>query len=272
VTAAIYSLVYLRLYGGGSCCLLLRFSIYHSGYTRQLAASLFEADRLSATFLSMPIDRDRAPLNAARASLANATAALADELAEMERLHAPALRLGRIGEELAAVEKALGEMRNFDNTSYGHWLASGQIGERPAVDLDRIHLEARHLTLLHDHAAAATVKPQAEASYDAQAQRVTQAQQTRDEALSIAAVDAAAAFAASVWIDQLQTALESEAVLRGLADELRTISERTPGAAAAAMAIYDLVRKTRGAVATPLNPEPGRRLLAELTRDARARL
>jgi hypothetical protein len=35
------------------------------------------------------------------------------------------LQFGRIGQELAQVEQALGELRHFDDTAYGHWLVGG---------------------------------------------------------------------------------------------------------------------------------------------------
>jgi hypothetical protein len=87
----------------------------------------------------------------------------------------------------------------------------------------------------------------------------------RDEALALAAVDAAGLYVRQVWITQLTAALESQAVLSGLADELRRRG-------ADATSVFDLIRDTRASITTPQDPAPGRALLDALVTDARALL
>jgi hypothetical protein len=81
----------------------------------------------------------------------------------------------------------------------------------------------------------------------------------------LAAVDAAGLYVRGLWISQLERALESQAVLSGLADELRR-----RGADAAATSIHELIRSTRASITTPQDHGPGLALLDALVSDARA--
>ncbi|HEY3909622.1 MAG TPA: hypothetical protein VGM07_07005 [Stellaceae bacterium] len=88
----------------------------------------------------------------------------------------------------------------------------------------------------------------------------------RDAAVCEAAVDAARDYA-EAYRAALTAALEHEAVLHGLRNELLArgnLPDGAPGAANAAARIGDLISSTKRSAAVRHNPEAGRRLLAEL--------
>jgi hypothetical protein len=71
--------------------------------------------------------------------------------------------------------------------------------------------------------------------------------------------------AAGLWTTQLVAALETQAILAGLADELRRRGQH-----GAATQIVELIGETRRGITTPANLVPGRRLLDALSSDPRA--
>jgi hypothetical protein len=101
---------------------------------------------------------------------------------------------------------------------------------------------------------------------------VAECQRARDAALCAVAVDAAAEFCRDVWRPLLIDALQQQAVLHGLAAELRDLAGRNPGAAAAAQTIGELIGATRSGVTVAQDRSSGHRLLELLPTDPRARL
>ncbi len=99
-------------------------------------------------------------------------------------------------------------------------------------------------------------------------------QRSRDEAVCAAAIEAANQFAGD-YREALTVALEHEAVLHGLRDELLLSGNRAdalPGAMEAAARISELIAKTKCSAAVSHNPRAGRQLLAALVTDPDARL
>jgi hypothetical protein len=121
--------------------------------------------------------------------------------------------------------------------------------------------------LASDAEAAERIRPQAQEAHQRASQAVRERQADRDQALALAAVDAATLLTSRLWISQLTAALETQAILAGLAEELRR-----RGQDAAATQIVELIRETRASITTPANTIPGRRLLDALSSDARALL
>jgi hypothetical protein len=227
---------------------------------------------LSATLHSLPIANGSAPgaqplgreLSAARIALSTASRQLRDELEFLEQLQRPADRLARIAQELSSATTELDQLRAFDDQAYGHWLAAGQLGERPQPDMQTLHAAARVRVLQHDHNAAETVRGAAEAAYAAQAAKVAECQRARDEALCLAIADAAADFVRTVWTPQLTDALLSQAVLQGLVDELREMSGHNPDAASAAAQVSQMLTAAKRAIGVPQDRTPARRLVEAL--------
>ena len=103
---------------------------------------------------------------------------------------------------------------------------------------------------------------------------VRELQRNRDEAVSAAAIEAAREFAEE-YRAALAVALEHEAVLHGLRDELLRCGNRAdalPGAMEGAARISQLIADTKRSVAVTHNPQAARKLLAALVSDPDARL
>ncbi len=221
----------------------------------------------TATIHSLPGDGSRAVLNQTRERLARAIAALADEVETYEKSMRPAQRLGQLSADLANLDREIAELQGPYQTELAHWIAGGEVGERPAPSLRIATLEARRRLLASDAEAVERIRGEAEQAHQRAATRVRERQAERDEALAWAAVDAAAAFAAQVWAAQLQQALGSQAILAAMAGLL---SQR--GADQAADQVRELIKMTRHNTTCPANPTPGRKLLDDLVVDARALL
>jgi hypothetical protein len=214
-----------------------------------------------------PLPRDQlTPLSAARAAFAHATAQLRDELEAFEAVTAPVVRLGKLGTDLAALDREIADLRRDHETALGVWLAGGQLSERPMPSLRIALLERTRAPLAGDVAAAERIRPAAERLHQEGAQKVRDAQARRDEALAIVAVEAAAEFARTVYAEKITAVLACESVLRGLGAEL------APRNRAAAQAIGELVVQTRRAISVAQNNEPGHRLLEALNTNARVTL
>lgn len=99
-------------------------------------------------------------------------------------------------------------------------------------------------------------------------------QRRRDEAVCAAAIDAARGFAEHYGA-VLSTALEHEAVLHGLRDQLLSLGNRadaSPGALDAAARIGQLIVETKQAAAARRNSDAAQRLLDALMADPDASL
>jgi hypothetical protein len=209
----------------------------------------------------------------ARARLATAIHDLAIAAAALAAAQQPVVRLGRVIAEATRCEAELAARRAADQDRLGAWLLGGG-APRPAPDPATIAAERRCAELAGDVIAARAALPAAEAAFRQCAERVRDAQRRRDEAVCDAAVDAArhrtAAYRAA-----LTRALEEEAVLHGLRDELAARANRPdamPGAANAAARIGDLIAATKRGAGVRHNPHAGRRLLDALLSDADASL
>jgi hypothetical protein len=205
----------------------------------------------------------RARLAAAGAALAAATPALAEAQQRASRLSAAIAAAARFETELAALRAA-------DEARLGDWLAASG-GNEPRPQPNPAILGADHsLTRLSEDAAAARAAlPAAEQAFRHCAETVRALQRQRDDAICTAAVEAAHAFAES-YRAALSAALEQEARLRGLRDELLLRGNRAeapPGALSAAAQIGELISTTRRAAAVQRNPEAGRDLIEALAAD-----
>lgn len=210
----------------------------------------------------------------ARARLAAAAAELAAALAELAAAQEPATRLGAVLAEAAGLEAELAALRSVDKARLGAWLAGDSDEPRPEPDPATSAAEKRLGALAADIVAARAALPAAEQSFQHCAERVREVQHRRDAALFGAAIDAAAGFA-GCYRAALAAALEHEAVLHGLRDELLMRGNRAdaePGAMDAAARIGDLIAATKRGAAVRRNPEAGRRLLARLLSDPEATL
>jgi hypothetical protein len=208
----------------------------------------------------------------ARARLAATAAELAAALAALAAAQEPATRLGAVLAEAAGLEAELAALRSVDEARLGAWLAGGSAEPRPEPDPATTAAERRLEASAADIAAARAALPAAEQSFQSCAERVREAQRRRDMALSGAAIDAATDFAGR-YRAALAAALEHEAVLHGLRDELLMRGNRAdaePGAMDAAARIGDLIAATKRGAAVRRNPEAGRRLLARLQSDPEA--
>jgi hypothetical protein len=226
----------------------------------------------TATLHPMPV-RAEPELSAARASLANASRALRDEMEHLEVVAAPAHRLGALSVELSTMDGEIAQLRNVYGQTLGTWIASGQHGERPQPPMRLGLLEARRPALARDVDAAEQMRPSAEAAHQRAAARVREAKQARDDAIAAVAIEAAADLAGSVWLEALNTTLKFESQLRGLAGLLTVAGnqgQQTAGNAAAH--INNVIVETRRAASVPHDVASGRRLLDALTTNARASL
>ncbi len=209
----------------------------------------------------------------ARARLATAIRDLAIAAAALAASQQPVVRLGRVLAGAARCEAELAASRAADQEKLGAWLVGGG-DPRPAPDPATIAAEERCAAFAGDAAAARAALPAAEAAFRHCAERVRELQRRRDEAVCEAAVEAArhraAAFRAALTL-----ALEEEAVLHGLRDELAARGNRpddVPGATNAAARIGELIAATKRSAGARRNLQAGRRLLDALLSDAKAAL
>lgn len=209
----------------------------------------------------------------ARARLAIAIRDLAIAASALAAAQAPAVRLGGVIAEAARCEAELAVRRAVDQEKLGAWLVGGG-DPRPAPDPATIAAEERSAELAGDVIAARAALPAAEAAFTRCVERVRDAQRRRDAAVCDAAVEAGRQRAAA-YRAALTRALEEEAVLHGLRDELAARAnhpDAMPGAANAAARIGELIAATKRSAGVRHNPQAGRRLLDALLADADASL
>lgn len=215
-----------------------------------------------------------APGSPARARLTAAIRDLAIAAAELSAAQEPATRLGAVIAEAARREAELAALRAADQERLSAWLAGAAGDLRPEPRPDTIAAERQLAALAADVAAARAALPAAEQSFHHRAERVREAQRRRDEAVCDAAIDAARDYA-EIYREALTSALEPEAVLQGLRNELLLRGNRAdgaPGATNAAARVGELIAETKRGAAVRHNPEAGRRLLAALVSDPDATL
>jgi hypothetical protein len=228
------------------------------------------------------IDPARRPARAAengarsaeRARLAATIEELAAAMAELTAAQEPASRLAAIIAAASRGKSELAEVNAADEERLGAWLAAGGGEPRPARSPAAITVEERHAELAGDAAAARIALPAAEAVFQRCAARVRDVQRRRDEAVCAAAIDAARDFAEG-YRAALIAALEEEAVLHGLREELLRCGNRAdalPGALEAAAHIGEVIVATKRTASVRRDPDGGRRLLAALVSDPDARL
>jgi hypothetical protein len=209
----------------------------------------------------------------ARARLAIAIRDLAAAAAALAAAQQPVVRLGRVIAEAARCEAELAARRAADQDRLGAWLVGGG-DPRPAPDPATIAAERCCAELVGDAVAARAALSAAEEAFRHCAEQVRELQRRRDEAVCDAAVDAARHRAAA-YRAALTRALEEEAVLHGLRDDLAARGNRPdamPGAANAAARIGELIVATRRSAGVRHDPHAGRRLLDALLSDADASL
>jgi hypothetical protein len=209
-----------------------------------------------------------------RTRLAAASRELAAATAALERAQQFASRLSTVIGEVSRLEAELATLRTADEARLGAWLAEGSGEPRPQPSDAIEEAETRVAVLAADAAAARAALPAAEQTFHRRAEFVRTLQRQRDEAICAAAVEAAHKFAAGHHT-ALTEALEREARLRGLRDELLAWGNRTgaPAAALAAAAqIADLIATTKRSASATLNPDAGRRLIEALAADPDAEL
>jgi hypothetical protein len=205
----------------------------------------------------------------ARAQLALAIADLAGAGAELAEAQGPAIRLGTVIAEAARLEAEIAAVRAADEARLGVWLAEGGADPHPEPHPTTITAVTRREALAADAVAARAALPAAERSFQDCAARVREMQRRRDAALCGAAIDAARGFAER-YRAALTVALEHQAVLHGLRDELLARGNRSdpePGAMDAAAKIGEIIAETKRGTAVRRNHETARRLLAALLSD-----
>ena len=210
----------------------------------------------------------------ARSELAMAILDLAHAGTELAAVQEPATRLVAVITEAARMEAEVAALRAGAEAQLGAWLAGSGADLRPEPGPATTAAEKRLAALSADAMAARAALPAAERSFQHCAERVREAQRRRDTALCGAAIEAASDFA-QLYRASLTTALEHEAVLHGLREELLVRGNRPdagPGALEAAARIGALIAQTKRDAAVCRHPEPGRRLLAALTSDCDAAL
>lgn len=209
-----------------------------------------------------------------RARLALAIDDLAIAAGELAVAQQPAVRLRAVIADAARREDEHAGLQAAEQERLGVWLAGGRADPRPEPHPDTIAAERRLETLAADVIAARAALPSAEQSFQHHAGCVHEAQHRRDEAVCDAAVDAARDYA-GIYRAALISALEHEAVLHALRNELLLRGNRpdgAPGATNAAARIADLIAETKRGAAVRHNPEAGQRLLAALASDPDATL
>jgi len=209
-----------------------------------------------------------------RARLATAIDELTAASAELAAAHAPATRLAAVIAEASRLESELAALRAADEQRLGLWLAGDGDGPRPRPSLATVAAETRLTAQAGDAAAARAALPAAEQAFQRCAANVRELQRRRDEAICAAAIDAARGFAAG-YQAALTAAMEQEAVLHGLRDELLRWgngADAPPGAMDAAARIGHLIAETKRAAAVRRNPQAVQKLLAALAVDPDAGL
>jgi hypothetical protein len=211
---------------------------------------------------------------AGRARLAAASGELAAATAALEAAQQFASRLSTVIGEASRLEAELATLRMADEMRLGAWLAEGSGEPRPQPGAATQDAETRVAVMAADAAAARAALPAAEQTFHRRAEMVRTWQRQRDEAICGAAVEAAHKFAAG-YHAALTAALECEARLRGLRDELAAWGNRAgapPTALAAAAQIAELIAVTKRGATVALNQGAGCRLIAALAADADAEL
>jgi hypothetical protein len=212
--------------------------------------------------------------SAVRARLAAAIAELAAAEAELAAAQQPASRLAAIIAEASGLDADLAALKAGEENELGGWLATGGSGSRPARSPAMIAAEKRRTALAADAAAARSALPAAEAAFQRCAGKVVQAQRRRDEALCAAAAEGARDFARE-YRTALIAALQFEAVLHGLRAELLrcgNCANPLPGSLEAAARVGEVIAETKRGASVRHDPGAGRRLLAALVADPKARL
>jgi len=219
---------------------------------------------------SSALQRDtEARRSPARGQLALAIADLARTRAELARAQESAARLGAVIAEAARLEAEIAALRAAEEARLGAWLAEGAADPRPEPDPATIAAGRRCEALAADAIAARAALPAAERSFQDCAAGVHATQRRRDAALCGAAIDAARGFAER-YRAALTVALEHQAVLHGLREELLARGNRSdpePGAMEAAARIGELIAETKRGASVRHNPTAARRLLAALLSD-----
>jgi hypothetical protein len=218
---------------------------------------------------TIPQQNAEIPRSPARAELAIAILDLACAAAELAAAQEPATRLGGVIAEATRLGAEVAALRAGDEAQLGAWLAGSGDDLRPEPGPATIAAEKRLAALAADAIAARASLPGAERSFQHCAERVREAQRRRDRALCGAAIEAACDFA-QLYRASLTIALEHEAVLHGLREELLARGNRPdagPGPMEAAARIGALISQTKRDAAVRRHPEPGQRLLATLTSD-----
>lgn len=215
-----------------------------------------------------------APHSRVRAPLAAAIHELAIAAAELNAAQQPAARFGDVIAKAARLEAEIASLRTADTARLGAWLAAGAAAPRPQPCPAMIAAEPRLEALAAEAVAARAALPAAEQAFQHCAERVRALQARRDAAIGEAAIEAARHYA-KAYRAALTAALEREAVLHGLRNELLSRGNRpngAPGATNAAARIGDLIAETKRSAAVRHNPQAGQRLLAALVSDADATL
>lgn len=209
-----------------------------------------------------------------RARLAAAIIELTAAEAELAAAQAPATRLAAVIADASRLEAELVTLRAADEQRLGLWLADGVRDPRPEPNPTTIEAEKQLASLASDRAAAQAALPMAEQAFRRCADKVRECHRRRDEAICLAAIEAARDFA-NGYQTALTAALEREAVLHGLRDELLSQGNRPdapPGALGAAARIGQLIAETKRAAAVRHDPQAAQRLLTALVADPDAQL
>jgi hypothetical protein len=221
-----------------------------------------------------PADDVAVPRRPERAQLATAINELAAAAAELAAAHAPATRLAAVIAEASRLEGELAELQVADEQRLGLWLAQSNSDPRPGPSPATVAAETRLTARAGDAAAARAALPAAEQAFQRCAANVRELQRRRDDAICGAAIDAARGFAA-VYRAALTAAMEQEAVLLGLRDELLRWGNRADaphGAMDAAARIGQLIAEIKRAAAVRRHPQAAQKLLAALVDDPDAGL
>lgn len=212
------------------------------------------------------------PLTPARQQLAEAICWLRAAQAALERATGPAERLQRLVADAAEADRRLAEARAADEAALGEWLAN-PTGDRPQPPPEIGELAARAATLAVEAKAAEKALPPLLERRGQAAAAVAEAAGRRDDALPLAAVEAAEALLSELRA-RVAAALEIEACVRGLAAELqgRSIRGESRTGADAAGRIVERIVATKHEPAIALDLAGARAFLDRLASDAGARL
>jgi|GEM_PF-1568815 hypothetical protein len=211
----------------------------------------------------------------ARTALSGAIAALRAASGELAAAQSAASRLAAILGEAARREAEMTQLRAAEEKRLGRWLAQDSDEPRPRSGAVIAAAKQPLTEIAEDAAAAQAALPDAEQAFHQCAARVRELQRRRDEAVCIAAVEAARDFAQTRLSTALAVALAHEAVLHGLRDELLRRGNRAdawPGALEAAARVGEAIHAAKRAASARRNAEPALRLLAALVDDPDAEL